>query len=54
MCAHRYLEVDGSDIDVPVNFETLNYDANIKELRVTFTALGDIWALRFGNEEKFR
>lgn len=49
-----HMEVDGSDVDVPVTFLDMNYEANLRELRLTFSSKNDIYALRFGNEEQFR
>jgi len=48
-----HLEIDGSDVDVRVDQE-LGYVMDMPGRRLTFSAEGVIYALRFGNEEQFR
>mmetsp|Transcript_1482 Transcript_1482/g.3251 ORF Transcript_1482/g.3251 Transcript_1482/m.3251 type:complete len:563 (-) Transcript_1482:307-1995(-) len=48
-----FMEVEGGDIDVHVD-QDLGYVLDLSQRRVTFSAEGTVWALRFPSEEQYR
>jgi hypothetical protein len=46
----RFLEVEGSDVDARVD-QDLGYVMDLKQRRITFSAGGACWALRFPSND---
>jgi hypothetical protein len=49
----RFLEVEGGDVDARVD-QDLGYVMDLKQRRITFSAGGTCWALRFPTDELYK